>query len=407
MIEDSDKPSSHATSDAASKMKEASLENNGNVPPSPPPAGTTDALTSPGSAEARKTSITEPPRWRFVNTAKKSMGYSSFAAGTVVKGKSAQELVGSYSTDENIAIESTIDNVKETAADIESPTKENKKEMRTVGKLNIQEKDEESDEIYEGTFGGFRKKKSEEYAQEKDTAEEDGQTTDELPMEEEDALDSALEVTLAEKEVMKDSVVTEQIPSAEKTSLSEKKLDDSPIEPGVATMEATPTSSVDLEAMAKPAPTGSNGTAQPEEEEDKPPIEEQNPPNNKRRKCLLLLILLIVVVAIALGVVLGGKKSEDENNGDGSNSVIDNNEVISGNNTNPTNAPTASTLSLPTNDPSSSIEESISPTMPPSMSCPANTKLFTVEHNQNNNNMMEQLQEQYGTNFTWVVRDAC
>ena len=38
----------------------------------------------------------ESPRWRFVNKAKKTEGYSSAAAGTVVTGMSAQELAGKF-----------------------------------------------------------------------------------------------------------------------------------------------------------------------------------------------------------------------------------------------------------------------------------------------------------------------
>ena len=37
-----------------------------------------------------------PPRWRFVNEAKKSQGYNSLAAGRVVPGKSAEELGAKY-----------------------------------------------------------------------------------------------------------------------------------------------------------------------------------------------------------------------------------------------------------------------------------------------------------------------
>eukprot|EP00585_Thalassiosira_rotula_P012562 CAMPEP_0196133454 /NCGR_PEP_ID=MMETSP0910-20130528/2674_1 /TAXON_ID=49265 /ORGANISM="Thalassiosira rotula, Strain GSO102" /LENGTH=490 /DNA_ID=CAMNT_0041393183 /DNA_START=143 /DNA_END=1611 /DNA_ORIENTATION=- len=48
------------------------------------------------SGTTTTTTIAEPPRWRFVNSAKKSLGYSSTAAGTVVQGLSAQELAVRY-----------------------------------------------------------------------------------------------------------------------------------------------------------------------------------------------------------------------------------------------------------------------------------------------------------------------
>ena len=41
--------------------------------------------------------IAKPPQWRFVNTANKSLGYSSREAGTVIPGlSSAKELTAKY-----------------------------------------------------------------------------------------------------------------------------------------------------------------------------------------------------------------------------------------------------------------------------------------------------------------------
>ncbi len=46
----------------------------------PPPFSTSSCAT------AKKLSVHEPPRWRFINRAKKTEGYSSMAAGYIVKG---------------------------------------------------------------------------------------------------------------------------------------------------------------------------------------------------------------------------------------------------------------------------------------------------------------------------------
>ena len=46
----------------------------------------TDEATDTSSHTAKKLSAPETPRWRFVNKAKKTEGYSSSAAGTFVKG---------------------------------------------------------------------------------------------------------------------------------------------------------------------------------------------------------------------------------------------------------------------------------------------------------------------------------
>ena len=47
-------------------------------------------------AEAKAATAPQPPRWRFVNEAKKSSGYSSMHAGSFIKGKSSNELGAKY-----------------------------------------------------------------------------------------------------------------------------------------------------------------------------------------------------------------------------------------------------------------------------------------------------------------------
>lgn len=42
---------------------------------------------STSSSSAKKFTVSSPPRWRFVNTAKSSLGYSSASAGKVVDGE--------------------------------------------------------------------------------------------------------------------------------------------------------------------------------------------------------------------------------------------------------------------------------------------------------------------------------
>jgi len=58
------------------------------VAPPPPPAAD-DVMEPPLSPD--------PPRWRFINEAKKSLGYSSIHAGSYVGGKSSDELGARYS----------------------------------------------------------------------------------------------------------------------------------------------------------------------------------------------------------------------------------------------------------------------------------------------------------------------
>ena len=55
----------------------------------PPPAAADDAMEPPLSPE--------PPRWRFINEAKKLLGYSSIHAGSYDRGKSSDKLGARYS----------------------------------------------------------------------------------------------------------------------------------------------------------------------------------------------------------------------------------------------------------------------------------------------------------------------
>jgi hypothetical protein len=63
---------------------EATIANNfpDDEPLYPPPA----AVGGTSSPAPKKLTLPETPRWRFVNKAKKTEGYSSSAAGTVVTG---------------------------------------------------------------------------------------------------------------------------------------------------------------------------------------------------------------------------------------------------------------------------------------------------------------------------------
>ena len=53
-------------------------------------------VSIPHNSPSEKLTAPEPPRWRFINEAKKSLGYSSIHAGTVVEGQSSDELGAKY-----------------------------------------------------------------------------------------------------------------------------------------------------------------------------------------------------------------------------------------------------------------------------------------------------------------------
>lgn len=135
-------------------------------PPSDPADGA-DSSTAPTSNESVQDSVShpqqeqkqpaaaamsaEPPRWRFVKTAKKSTGYSSAHAGSYIEGKSATELAKKY---EAPIVDLTKPKKKEVQVkrlESDGPSyKQFSKELRQVGKLTI----DGSQHLYDETFEG-------------------------------------------------------------------------------------------------------------------------------------------------------------------------------------------------------------------------------------------------------------
>ena len=79
----------------------------------------------------------ESPRWRFVNKAKKTEGYSSAAAGTVVTGMSAQELAGKFIAPEWNESRKEALHVDTGISDDEEVYEGNQKLEMKVGRLEI------------------------------------------------------------------------------------------------------------------------------------------------------------------------------------------------------------------------------------------------------------------------------
>jgi len=510
-----------------------------NAPPPPRSslhAASVDAPRSPPPSPGKKrVFIAEPPRWRFVNSAKKSMGYSSFSAGTYVQGKSAKELVAKYrppeprkgresptlrkllgddeqedetepsahespsnSGDPKLEIattenESTIDNiksiinaraetpnvgkeeemetvephtneanidetlimklggfliggnfneeaegenvkenevgsetnastnsairtVKEITTDMESPPKkvESEKEFPPVKRLTINENHDKYDEIYEANFRVSRKMA-------KDGGVQDGT--------EGESSEAPLEYSPELKEKVAEDLTMMNRQSTGMHASSEVEIGDSPAEPQVAIVQSIFSSSssdqeldrVEMQTLEEPVVTGDVRTPKTTEEEEKSlPEEETKPPTKKRRKFLLILVLMIVILSIVLGVAMGSNGLEDEKSGDGSNRATSDGDIAS-NEVNGTDTAKDPNLSPPIKDPNSpanvpnnptispSAMYSHSPSSPPSLSCPTNSKLFAIEYTQNNTNMTQQLPEQFWTNnsMTWLLRDAC
>eukprot|EP00581_Thalassiosira_minuscula_P000463 CAMPEP_0183744364 /NCGR_PEP_ID=MMETSP0737-20130205/65691_1 /TAXON_ID=385413 /ORGANISM="Thalassiosira miniscula, Strain CCMP1093" /LENGTH=1442 /DNA_ID=CAMNT_0025980005 /DNA_START=145 /DNA_END=4473 /DNA_ORIENTATION=- len=93
-----------------------------------------------------------PPRWRFVKEAKSTMGYSSMAAGTYVRGKSSQELGAAY-VPPQIKL-SKRKSETPIVGDLDAPNLQfgdyRKDGENSVGRLSIDESLHENEELFEG-----------------------------------------------------------------------------------------------------------------------------------------------------------------------------------------------------------------------------------------------------------------
>mmetsp|Transcript_17014 Transcript_17014/g.36663 ORF Transcript_17014/g.36663 Transcript_17014/m.36663 type:complete len:1197 (+) Transcript_17014:135-3725(+) len=115
----------------------------------------TSAVSSPEASEITpdwKKNYVAPsvPRWRFVKEAKKSLGYSSTSAGTIVTGKSSHELGATYIAPEITHAEQVEkEDVGELNA-LEIKYSEFHKDQQEVGRLSVRELASEHEELYEG-----------------------------------------------------------------------------------------------------------------------------------------------------------------------------------------------------------------------------------------------------------------
>jgi len=392
-----------------------------------------------------KFSVADTPRWRFINQARKSEGYSSTAAGSFVKGLSAKELVDQYKVPEwKVAKEALIHSAKDLESSVKwdkgvGETTNKERERKSVGRLRLNEGGGAHvmlEEAFE--FAGSRQGEGAAVVQEENQVPAAAEA--EKEEQEEDAI-----VAVQEEVVEEDKIVDEEVPSVANELATQEgesletplvmplavvgdvqKLKDlagvvdyesaaiSPItEPEIAIVAAAPNSADDDEldqaekqaAVNEPkqqaaaalaeedpkipepettAPTTPFSSYHNVGESPKPSGQEDERPERKKKRWALLLLLLVVTVTIAvvLGVVLGGNKSEEENASDKALGADD----IS---------------SETTIDPKVPF---LSPTIAPSTYCPANTKLLSVQHSTNDTQ-----DEQFWKNFrmTWVVRDAC
>ncbi|KAL9182296.1 hypothetical protein ACHAXT_012948 [Thalassiosira profunda] len=104
----------------------------GTETPTSSPSATTGAEASPDNPP----SAPLPPRWRFVNEAKKAAGYSSLSAGSYIKGQSADELGAKYVAPDISLYAPAKEEANVNRVSFSLPWKEVGKEETEVGRLS-------------------------------------------------------------------------------------------------------------------------------------------------------------------------------------------------------------------------------------------------------------------------------
>lgn len=271
-----------------------------------------------------------PPRWRFVNEAKKSLGYSSLAAGQVVVGKSAQELGAEY-TPPTIVTES-----------------ESNEEKRAIGKLKIEQEKVESSlckerdvEMISDERGGDVEAVKEIDPIEIHSSNIVNQTS------ESDNGHEVENISVDEKSPPAECHSTQPTPMKE----NDATIHVSPVEEEIEEVEPT---FDDASKIPVDARSSESSMLSPMKEVITTSEGETAMRPNHRKKQILMAMLLTfaAIVAVILGVLLG--ENDSENNGLNSNRADSNTEdetlFTNSNSLNPSSHPTTNPPSYPSND---------------------------------------------------------
>mmetsp|Transcript_23427 Transcript_23427/g.46633 ORF Transcript_23427/g.46633 Transcript_23427/m.46633 type:complete len:753 (-) Transcript_23427:85-2343(-) len=363
----------------------------------------------PGSPKPATDVISpEPPKWRFVKEAKKSAGYSSAAAGQVVKGKSSNELGAKYHAPDVSLYKPTPDKpevnemVDPKAPSFKQFEKEDEevgelqptnlytktaymKELDDVGKLNIEEGtggDEE--DLPDGSFGGLPQFNSADETSNKSFREFDnkydvGQKPD------------------REKGVWFDGDVEDNYKSESwgveagsvggvgrlkfgGTDASEEKYDGSFMKVKKEGEEFNAETATPTTAISRGASEHGASSSLKSDEENGPAVDGMSTAMKKRRRCLVILILLpLFILVLLLGILLGKERKEEDSAGTALAVV----PIFAENSTEaPSMAPSALSVL-------------------PGPSCPTDSKLISLQDLSSAVNAKEPSQS------IWYVKDAC
>ena len=318
-------------------------------------------------------SAPSPPRWRFVNEAKKSLGYSSSAAGTIVHGKSSEELGAKYFP-------------PQFPEDVTTSTSDTE-----VGKLMIREWIRGESESLVGKFAGFAKKEENEPST---TTGEASRLSEKLhsvgvslggvegDVDEERPMDGMTQEVDDKLQKATDKIV----PQTTQTSNYEDSDIEEPIEEKTSPTSQTPD---EPEQNKRKDDKLKSIPERPDEKDQR---------GQKTKRCIFLFIFLLLVIAVFLLGLLLGMKSQSEEKvktlqvvGEDPLSNIPSTMP----NVRPSSASSVSSSHAPPNTMSSD----------PIIDCPINTKSFSINYIQQTR--PKNIAEILAYDVTWELRDAC
>lgn len=322
------------------------------IQPSPSPSNSISSSPSKASSSGTnntpsKWQVGETPKWRFVNKAKSTEGYTTLSAGKIVKGKSSQELVGFYSN-RNISKSEIYMQDVESSGEILNPNNNNRERYSTgnIGRLDIKEQMNDTDTEFT-SYTSPRKAKN---VEEEEVVEE--VTSDTSEHKEEEKIIAAQPIA---------APLPEEIPQ------SNDILDEIEKQQQIL---ATASEEV-VEELAKPVDAAA--AVIEEEESSKPTPTEQEEQTNKKRTYILIsiIVLIALILAIIIGVFVARKEDSNEAVG-----IVDLLDVES-----PTISPTA-----------------------PTGYCPSSTSLFELSSGSSSGIQQQGNDELTSSEFTWTLK---
>mmetsp|Transcript_34838 Transcript_34838/g.61216 ORF Transcript_34838/g.61216 Transcript_34838/m.61216 type:complete len:955 (+) Transcript_34838:152-3016(+) len=412
-----------------------SADGNSNMDESPASPAEDESPSSPSLADAstadKLPSAPEPPRWRFVKDAKKSLGYSSLHAGSYIRGQSSGELGAKY-----VAPDVSLYKLKEETVEVQTlhyqlPTNKSltKEDVEVgklagnvppqnafstsnneVGRLQIQQVKSSDTQSPSGTFAGLPKFESPtdeprkpfkewdvnlQVGPKKEREHEwwDGKINDSYTMPGDDPQSKTLEEIGRLKfhgPGESEEVFVGEIPKRNRDHDGDGGGDfEDNVDYGDDREE---TLSIHNDLSASSATDNDIENEKDSDASTAPtdPVDDEN--EKKKRRCLFLLLLLLLVLVIVLGVLLGQKNGDERVVAAGVVAGVLIPPIVVLNET-----------TVPSFSASPSIAHSLQPSLSPSMECPVGTKAFSIEHL----NRSEPYLPTTTTGATWKVKDVC